>query len=106
MAVVILQVESFPNYELSKENIDKLLEEASEAAHEGFMLNDMGEDGWNNADYVTHRTKFMEECMDTIQVCVNLMSALYDDAKLQINAGIAYEEVHFKNTKRGHYDQQ
>lgn len=106
MAKVTLEVQTFPGYELNKENVDKLLEEASEAAHEGFRLNDMGDDKWSNIDYITTRTKFMEECMDTIQVCVNLMSTLFSEEKLQLNMAIVYEEIHFKNTVRRRYDEQ
>lgn len=106
MNMVTLEVQPFPDYELNKENAVKLLEEATEAANEAFVLIKEGDDKWSSIDYINHRTKFMEECMDTIQVCVNLMSTLYSEEKLQLNMAIAYEEVHFKNVKRGHYDEQ
>ncbi|MDT3386623.1 MAG: hypothetical protein LIR46_02485 [Bacteroidota bacterium] len=101
---ITIKISPFPNIEKTKEQANKILEEAAEAYTHAMSCVKYTEESWQESHFITNKYKYMDEMIDCIQALINFASVLYDDDYLQKAIDKAENTVTYKNVLRGHYE--
>lgn len=101
---ITITIHPFPDVKKTKEQANKILEEAAEAYTPAMNCVKYTEESWQESHFITNKYKYLDEMIDCIQALVNFASTLYDDDYLQKAIDKAENQITYKNTLRGHYE--
>lgn len=102
-----IDIDIFPDIKRTKEQANKILEEAAEAYEHAHWLSKYDNSNWSSSDFIAHRDRYFLEMCDCIQALVNFGSSLCEeDGEFQKKLSEANNTVFKKNWMRGRYGEQ